>query len=119
MDYFDLYSHVLIITFIQLLLIIITISELGIHQNDTKIAFLNGDLDVEVYMQKLEGFVVKEKEKKVYKFVKFLYGLKQAPKQWYKKFDKAMLLNAFKINEVDKYIYIKKIVRQDYVIICL
>ena len=48
---------------------------------DVKTTFLNGDLDEEVYMEQLEGFVPPRNEKKVCKLVKSLYGLKQAPKQ--------------------------------------
>jgi len=46
---------------------------------DVKITFINGDLDEEVYMEQLEGFVLPGNEKKVCKLVKYLYGLKQAP----------------------------------------
>ena len=48
---------------------------------DVKIAFLNEDLEEEIYMEQLEGCVVQGKEKKVCKLVKSPYGLKQAPKQ--------------------------------------
>ena len=39
---------------------------------DAKIAFLNGDLDEEVYMEQPEGFVLPRNEKKVCKLVKSL-----------------------------------------------
>ena len=45
-----------------------------------KTTFLNGELDEEIYMEQLEGFVVQAQENKVCKLVKSLYGLKQAPK---------------------------------------
>jgi hypothetical protein len=34
--------------------------------------------------------------------------LKQTFKQWHKKFGNVMFSNEFKINEVDKYVYVKK-----------
>jgi len=69
--------------------------------------FLVGDLDKKVYMENLRGLLLKDKTKKIYKFVKSLYNLQQAHKPWYEKFNKVMFLNEFKINKVDKHIYIK------------
>jgi hypothetical protein len=47
-----------------MLVVIATITNLEIYQRDVKIAFLNGDLDKEVYMKQLEGFVFNGNEKK-------------------------------------------------------
>ena len=66
---------------------------------DVKTAFLNGDLEEEIYMEQLEGFIVPGQEKKICKLVKSLYGLKQASKQWHEKFDNTMINNGFRINE--------------------
>nr|GEV67761.1 AP-4 complex subunit mu [Tanacetum cinerariifolium] len=91
-DYFDTYAPVARITTIRLLLALIAIHNLVIHQMDVKTAFLNGDLDEEVYMKQLEGFVMPGNEHKVCKLVKSLYGLKQAHKQWHQKFDEDMAI---------------------------
>ena len=59
------------------MIIAITIlRNLKIHQMDVKMAFLNGDLDEEIYMEQPEGFIAPGQEKKVCKLVKSLYGLK-------------------------------------------
>ena len=106
-DYFDTYSPVSRITSIRTLIAIASLNDMEIHQMDVKTAFLNGELDEEIYMEQLEGFVVQGQENKVCKLVKSLYGLKQAPKQWHEKFDHTMLSHGFKINECDKCVYIK------------
>ena len=85
---------------------------------DAKTAFLNGDLDEKIYMEQPKGFVVLNQKKKVCKLAKSLYGLKQEVKQWHEKLDKVMLSNGFKINECDKYVYIK-VANRWYVIVCL
>jgi hypothetical protein len=118
LDFFDTYSPVTRITSIKLLIAIAAIHNLEIHQMDVKTAFLNGELEEEIYMEQPEGFVSPNQKHKVCKFVKPLYELKQAPKQWHQKFDKTMLSNGFKINECDKFVYIKH-TPYAYVIVCL
>lgn len=49
---------------------------------DVTIAFLNGDLDEEVYMKQPEGFEVKGQEHLICKLKRNIYGLKQAPRCW-------------------------------------
>lgn len=63
-----------------------------------KIAFMNSDLDKEVYMKQTEGFVMPGNEHKVCNLIKFLYVHKQSPKKWHQKFNKVALSNGFKIN---------------------
>jgi len=74
-----------------------------------KIAFLNGDLEEEIYMNQLKGFIAKRQKNKVCKLVKSLYGLKQAPKQWHQKFNKVIAHFEFTIHEYDKCINSRKI----------
>ena len=71
---------------------------------DVKTAFLNRDLEEEIYMDKPEDFV---EPGQVCKLTKSLYGLKQSPKQWHEKFDSCMIENGYKSNECDKCIYSK------------
>ncbi|KAL0431973.1 UNVERIFIED_CONTAM: Retrovirus-related Pol polyprotein from transposon TNT 1-94 [Sesamum radiatum] len=118
LDFFDTYSPVTRITSIRVLIAIAALYDLEIHQMDVKTAFLNGELDEEIYMEQPEGFVVPGQEKKVCRLVKSLYGLKQAPKQWHEKFDRTMLSNGFKINECDKCVYVKSS-HNSFIIVCL
>ncbi|GJQ90179.1 zinc finger, CCHC-type containing protein [Tanacetum coccineum] len=118
-DYFDTYAPVARITTIRLLLALATIHNLVIHQMDVKTAFLNGDLDEEVYMKQPEGFVMPDNEHKVCKLVKSLYRLKQAPKQWHQKFNEVVLLSGFHLSKSDKCVYSKFDSSGKGVIICL
>jgi hypothetical protein len=86
-DFFDTYSPVARMITIRVLLSLAASYDLPVHQMDVKIAFLNRELDEEIYMDQIDGFVVKGEEQKVCKLLKSLYGLKQAPKQWHEKFD--------------------------------
>jgi hypothetical protein len=103
-DYFDTYSPVARLTTICVLLSLATSHGLLIHQMDVKTAFLNGELEKEIYMDQPDGFVAKG-QGKVCKLLKSLYGLKQAPKQWHEKFDKILTSACFAVNEADKCVY--------------
>ena len=107
------------ITTIRILFALASIHNLVIHQMDVKTAFLNGELDEEVYMKQPEGFVMYGQENKVCRLIKSLYGLKQAPKQWHQKFDDVVLEHGFKINQADKCVYSKFNDFDQGVIICL
>nr|CAN81610.1 hypothetical protein VITISV_003346 [Vitis vinifera] len=74
---------------------------------DVKIAFLNGNLDEEVYMEQPTGFTKVGKEDLVCKLNKSIYDLKQASRQWYLKFDRIITQNGFKENTVDRCIYLR------------
>ena len=63
-----------------MLIAIAALHNIEIHQMDVKTAFLNGDLNEEIYMDQPEGFISLGQEKKVCRLVKSLYVLKQAPK---------------------------------------
>jgi hypothetical protein len=118
LDYFDTYALVARIATIRTLIALASIYNFEIHQMDVKTAFLNGELEEDIYMHQPEGFVMPNHERKVCKLIKSLYGLKQAPKQWHEKFDKVVVANGFKIYNSDKCIY-SKFHKNQGVIICL
>ncbi|GKG23478.1 retrovirus-related pol polyprotein from transposon TNT 1-94, partial [Tanacetum coccineum] len=53
-----------------------------IYQMDVKTAFLNGDLQEEVFVSQPEGFEDQDNPTHVYRLKKALYGLKHAPRAW-------------------------------------
>ncbi|GKA17241.1 zinc finger, CCHC-type containing protein [Tanacetum coccineum] len=64
-NYFDTYATVERLSTIRLLIAMTSIYNLIIHQMDVKTAFLNGDLDEEVYMNQPQGFIMPGNENKV------------------------------------------------------
>nr|ABB47331.1 retrotransposon protein, putative, Ty1-copia subclass [Oryza sativa Japonica Group] len=104
-DFFDTYSPVARLTTIRVLLALAASHGLLIHQMDVKTAFLNGELEEEIYMDQPDGYVLESQEGMVCKLLKSLYGLKQAPKQWHEKFDNTLTSAGFVVNEADKCVY--------------
>ena len=95
-------------TSIRLILAIVASMDLELHQMDVKTAFLNGDLEEEIYIQKPVGFVNEGQENKVCKLLKSIYGLKQSSRQWYIRFHNTIILNGFIMIDEDHCVYIKR-----------
>ena len=106
-DYSEIFSPVVKMSTIRLVLGMVAAENLHLEQLDVKIAFLHGDLEEDLYMIQLEGFIVQGQQNLVCKLRKSLYGLKQAPRQWYKKFDSFMHRIGFKRCEADHCRYLK------------
>ena len=58
-------------------------NDLSLRQLDISTAFLNGDVNEEIYMDQPEGFIEEKSKDKVCKLSKSIYGLKQAERQWF------------------------------------
>jgi hypothetical protein len=101
----DTYSPVARMTTIHMLVALAACHDLLIHQMDVKTAFLNGELDEEIYMNQSDRFVTPGQENKVCRLRKSLYGLKQPPKQWHEKFDRTLISGGFVVNEADTCVY--------------
>ncbi|GJR04808.1 retrovirus-related pol polyprotein from transposon TNT 1-94 [Tanacetum coccineum] len=72
-----------------------------IYQMDVKTAFLNGDLQEEVFVSQPKGFEDPDNPTHVYRLKKALYGLKLAPRVWYDTLSKFFLANNFFKGAVD------------------
>jgi hypothetical protein len=62
----------------RIIIALVAYYDLELHQMDVRTAFLNGDLEENVYMAQPKGFVVKGKEDMGCRLKKSIYGLKQA-----------------------------------------
>lgn len=109
-DYDEVFAPVVRLETICLLLALSAKENWTVHHLDVKSAFLNGELNEEVYVTQPEGFLKKGQEHKVYKLKKTLYGLRQAPRAWNAKLDECLRGLGFKkcLHEQDVYTKCKK-----------
>ena len=82
-DYDETFAHVARYTSIRTIISLALVLGWKLHQMDVKTAFLNGQVEEEVYIEQREGFAIQRKESHVCKLKKTLYELKQAPRTWY------------------------------------
>jgi len=78
-DYFDVFSPVTKLSTLRVLLSLVVALDLELRHVDVRTAFLNGDLDEEVYIKVPEG-LHDMYPGKCFKLRKAIYGLKQAPR---------------------------------------
>ena len=98
---------------------LVTSMNLEIEQLNVKTAFLHGDLEEEIYMEQLEGFIIKGKERLVCWLKKSLYGFKQVLSQWYTKFDSFMIEHGYDRTASDHCVFVKKFFDGEFIILLL
>ena len=122
-DYQEVFSPVARYNSIRSLLAVANICNWDIHQMDVKTAFLQGDLEDEIYMQQPEGFIDKKRPDYVCKLNKGIYGLKQAARCWNAAIDTYLLSSGYKKCSADPCVYMKSVKQKngkiDFVIIAL
>ena len=112
-DYEETYAPVARFPSIRAILALAAHHDWELHQMDVKSAYLNGDLEEDIYMQQPEGYAVEGEDDLVCKLNKSLYGLKQAGRTWHIKIDIALKRLDFTALDADQCVYIR---RQDAVI---
>ncbi|GJU61826.1 ribonuclease H-like domain, reverse transcriptase, RNA-dependent DNA polymerase [Tanacetum coccineum] len=95
-DFDEVYAPVARIETVRILLALSSKNGWFIHHLDVKSAFLNGELEDEVYVVQPEGYEKKDQPGKVYKLSKALYGLRQAPRAWNSRLDRCLKQLGFK-----------------------
>ena len=104
-DFDEVFAPVAKYKSIRTVLAIANQLNLDVHQMDVKTAFLNGDLNEDIYMKQPEGFVSKKFPAKVCKLNKSLYGLKQSARMWNMKIDEYLKAAKYTQTEADPCIY--------------
>jgi hypothetical protein len=108
-DYNETFAPITKFTSIRYILALATLEDMEIHQMDMKTAFLNGELEKEIYMEEPQGFVHQGGEHLVCKLHKSLYGLKQSPRAWNQKLDAFFKSIEFMKSEADPNVYVAQV----------
>ena len=80
-DYNETYAPVVSMSIVRLFLCVVNLLNLECDQMDAVTAFLNGELDEEIFMEVPAVFCDPNRPNLVCRLLKALYGLKQAPRQ--------------------------------------
>ena len=100
-DYLDTFAPVAKLHTVRVVLSLAVNLEWELWQMDVKNAFLQGELEDEVYMRPPPGMEDTIAPGKVLKLKKAIYGLKQSPRAWYHKLSTTLMDRGFKKSEAD------------------
>jgi hypothetical protein len=101
-DYHETFSPVVKFASIRTLLALAVQHSYIVHQMDVTTAYLNGDLEEDIYMTQPEGYV---KGDYVCKLQRSLYGLKQSGRAWYDKINTTFIKLGFSRSNADPSVY--------------
>ncbi|KAI3758667.1 hypothetical protein L6452_06238 [Arctium lappa] len=107
-DYEETFAPVARLEAIRIFLAFAAHRGFKVYQMDVKSAFLNGQIQEEVYVQQPPGFENSMYPNQVYFLDKALYGLKQAPRAWYDSLLNFLLANGFERGTTDTTLFYKK-----------
>lgn len=102
-DYQETYSPAVRYSSIRFLIAIAVKKQLRIRQLDAVTAFLNGEIEEEIYMLQPERF--DDGSGRVCRLLKSLYGLKQASRAWNNKLDEVLATCELKRCDADLCVY--------------
>ena len=108
-DYDETYAPVVRYSSLRMVIALAAHYDLELHHMDVKSAYLNGDLEEEIYMELPEGAPrEKGKENWVWRLHKSLYGLKQAGRTWHTKIDETFQRRGLIPLVSDQCVYIRR-----------
>ena len=106
-DYDETFASVARLEAIRMFLAFAAPSNFKVYQMDVKSAFLNRELDEEVYIEQHPGFEDPDFLDFVYLLFKAIYGLKQASRKWYETLSSFLIENGFLRGVIDKTLFTK------------
>ena len=104
-DYHEVFAPVARYKSIRSVLAIANQFNLEVHQMDVVSAFLNGELEDEIFMRQPEGFVDPNNSTKVCKLNRSLYGLKQSARCWNLMMDDYLKSSGYTQSAADPCVY--------------
>src|SRR5215510_4008690 len=105
LDYGEIYAATVKWATLRCILALGAFEDLEMESVDISSAFLNGDIDTEVYMQHPEGFQQGARGT-VLRLKKGIYGLKQSPRLWHEKLDSVLSTLGFKKVQSDNALWL-------------
>ncbi|GBE86812.1 hypothetical protein SCP_1000540 [Sparassis crispa] len=106
MDFLETFAPVVHLESIRAILALAVVNNWEIGQMDVKGAYLNGDLQEEIYMRQPEGF--NDGSGHVCRLHKTLYGLKQSGHKWNRKLHRKLTELGYKQLEADPCVYLQE-----------
>ncbi|RVW43757.1 Retrovirus-related Pol polyprotein from transposon TNT 1-94 [Vitis vinifera] len=114
-DYQETFAPVAKLNTVRVLLSLAANLDWSLHQLDVKNAFLNGDLEEEVYMDIPVRLETTSNFNKVCRLRKSLYGLKQSPRAWFERFTKVVKGYGFvQCDHEEKIELLKKLLTKEF-----
>lgn len=104
-DFEEVFAPVSKYSTMRALLGVVASRDLALHQLDIKTAFLNGELEEEVYVEQPPGYV---EDSRACHLHKALYGLRQAPRAWHMTLKAVLEKLGFRASDADGGLYVSK-----------
>lgn len=106
-DFDEVFAPVSKYATLRALLAMVAAQDLELHQLDIKTAFLNGELEEDVYIQQAPGYEEGKKNLACH-LHRALYGLRQAPRAWHLRLKEELESLGFIASEADPGLYISQ-----------
>ena len=107
-DYTETFAPVVKMETFRLVVAFAAKQRLEISSLDVWVAFLNGDLQEEIYMDQPQGYIDHEKPDYKCLLKKCIYGLKQAPRAWHEKFTPTLLEFGLTQSQSDPCLFVRR-----------